>query len=62
MKTTFDRISAMSAEQRDKLAEQFEKASRVAGASSQAAKSAKVRVAGSSVSRPAARKPPTRVS
>ncbi|MEW5809831.1 MAG: type I polyketide synthase [Actinomycetota bacterium] len=31
-KTTFDRISAMSAEQRDKLAEQFEKASRVAGA------------------------------
>ena len=32
MKTTFDRISAMSAEQRDKLAEQFEKASRVAGA------------------------------
>ncbi|MGB3354020.1 MAG: type I polyketide synthase, partial [Mycobacterium sp.] len=32
MKTTFDRISGMSAEQRDKLAEQFEKASRVAGA------------------------------
>jgi phthiocerol/phenolphthiocerol synthesis type-I polyketide synthase D len=32
MKTTFDRISAMSAEQRGKLAEQFEKASRVAGA------------------------------
>ena len=32
MKTTFDRISAMSAEQRDKLAEQFDKASRVAGA------------------------------
>ncbi|MGE0216904.1 type I polyketide synthase [Mycolicibacterium sp.] len=32
MKTTFDRISAMTAEQRDKLAEQFEKASRVAGA------------------------------
>ena len=32
MKTTFDRISAMSAEQRDKLTEQFEKASRVAGA------------------------------
>lgn len=32
IKTTFDRISAMSAEQRDKLAEQFEKASRVAGA------------------------------
>jgi len=31
-KTTFDRISAMSGEQRDKLAEQFEKASRVAGA------------------------------
>ena len=32
MKTTFDRISGMTAEQRDKLAEQFEKASRVAGA------------------------------
>lgn len=32
MKTTFDRIAAMSAEQRGKLAEQFEKASRVAGA------------------------------
>lgn len=32
MKTTFDRISAMSAEQRGKLAEQFDKASRVAGA------------------------------
>ena len=32
MKTTFDRISAMSAEQREKLTEQFEKASRVAGA------------------------------
>ncbi|GJF17980.1 phthiocerol/phenolphthiocerol synthesis polyketide synthase type I PpsD [Mycolicibacterium cyprinidarum] len=32
MKTTFDRISAMTAEQRDKLTEQFEKASRVAGA------------------------------
>ena len=32
MKTTFDRISAMTAEQRDKLAEQFEKASRVASA------------------------------
>ncbi|KMO83138.1 polyketide synthase [Mycolicibacterium chubuense] len=32
MKTTFDRISAMTVEQRDKLAEQFEKASRVAGA------------------------------
>ncbi len=32
MKTTFDRIAAMSAEQRDKLSEQFEKASRVAGA------------------------------
>lgn len=32
MKTTFDRISAMTAEQRDKLAEQFEKASRVSGA------------------------------
>ncbi|MGE2835900.1 type I polyketide synthase [Mycobacterium sp. SMC-4] len=32
MKTTFDRISAMTAEQRDKLSEQFEKASRVAGA------------------------------
>lgn len=32
MKTTFDRISAMSAEQRDKLIEQFDKASRVAGA------------------------------
>nr|MCH9702678.1 type I polyketide synthase [Actinomycetes bacterium] len=32
MKTTFDRIASMSAEQRDKLSEQFEKASRVAGA------------------------------
>ncbi|WP_349268775.1 phthiocerol/phenolphthiocerol synthesis polyketide synthase type I PpsD [Mycolicibacterium parafortuitum] len=32
MKTTFDRISAMSGEQRDKLTEQFEKASRVAAA------------------------------
>lgn len=32
MKTTFDRIAAMNAEQRGKLAEQFEKASRVAGA------------------------------
>ena len=32
MKTTFDRISAMTAEQRDKLGEQFEKASRVAAA------------------------------
>ena len=32
MKTTFDRISAMTVEQRDKLTEQFEKASRVAGA------------------------------
>ena len=32
MKTTFDRIAAMTAEQRDKLGEQFEKASRLAGA------------------------------
>lgn len=32
MKTTYDRIAGMSAEQRDKLSEQFEKASRVAGA------------------------------
>ncbi len=32
MKTTFDRISGMTAEQRDKLTEQFDKASRVAGA------------------------------
>ena len=32
MKTTFDRISAMTAEQRGALSEQFEKASRISGA------------------------------
>ena len=32
MKTTFDRISAMTAEQRSALVEQFDKASRIAGA------------------------------
>lgn len=32
MKTTFDRISAMTAEQRGALSEQFDKASRIAGA------------------------------
>ncbi len=32
MKTTFDRISAMTAEQRGTLAEQFEKAARISGA------------------------------
>ena len=32
MKTTFDRISAMTAEQRSALTEQFDKASRIAGA------------------------------
>ena len=32
MKTTFDRIAAMTAEQRGALAEQFDKASRIAGA------------------------------
>lgn len=32
MKTTFDRISAMTAEQRSALSEQFEKASRISGA------------------------------